>query len=517
VAETTPACDGRHAWQNASPQMRLRKLIAVAVLWIWLFVLFATHFGARSPYSYGWPLFGNFATHILGTVVNPDAVQMMPAMFYFYEGAQPRDWPHTYNFGAPYHAFLAATFAAFTRSYLLANYAVNLGALMLLAVVAVNFARRRQLPLLPVVIGLLTISMLPFVITYIGQPMSYIAGITISFLAVIAAGSLDEDDLRRPWLSGLLAAILLFNYDSYIYAAAVVFSLLFVVRFRRALDYGVFVVTAALPTIVWKAFLRKVSHDQYPRTVEVFFIRPIVNGWMEFLRHPLKHFTQPFIAGEIGLNVGTEMILAMIYWPLLLALLAGLWQFRDRIPRSRFAALVALLPLIFFVHQWATAPFDWENNPRRALPVVLAAGVTWCWIVTVAWQQRAWRAVSVAMLLICATLGMMDALFDRPAIALMTAGQTMQRNPKEVMSVEEKRLTSESLPTMMIDTPIFWRDLGQARKLDRKEVPAFLFAQLFNAALLCGLVWLLARAKLLPRYAPLIAVAVWLASAVRYY
>jgi len=497
--------------------MRRAKLTAVAVLSLGFLIVFLTHFGQRSPYSYGWPLFGGYARNLLGTVVNPDALPMVPVMVFFYEGAQPFEWRHGHNFRLPYHAFLSATFAAFTRSYLLANYIVNFGALMLLTLVAINFAQRRQLPLVPVVLGLLTMATLPFMTAYIAQPMHYIVGITVSFLGVITAMSLDEEDLRRPWISGLLAAIVVLNYDSYIYAAAIGLWIMIAIRFRRAIDYAIFAVIGAVPTIVWNAFLRKTSHNHDSRITEITFVKPIVKAWKEFLRHPLTHFTQPFLAGEIGLNIGTHMILVMIYWPLLIACLAGLWHFRDEIPRTRVTALIALLPLLFFGHQWGTAAFDWENNPRRALPVVLAAAFAWCWIATVGWQRRAWRVAIVAILLISAMLGMMDALFDRPVMGFLTTGQAMKGNPKDVMNFEEKRLTTESLPTMMADGPIIWRDLGRARRLTRADAPPFLFAQLFMASLLCGLIWLLARAKLLPRYAPLIAVIVWVASAVRYY
>jgi hypothetical protein len=58
---------------------------------------------------------------------------------------------------------------------------------------------------------------------------------------------------------------------------------------------------------------------------------------------------------------------------------------------------------------------------------------------------------------------------------------------------------------------------AQLKRSDQDRLHALRqFAQAFNAFFVCVLFWLLARAQLLPRYAPWIAAGIWLASAVRF-
>ena len=517
----------------------MRKWLAIAALWLWIAILFATHWGARSPYSYGWAIFGGQSARLLGTVINPDARVVQPVTMYFYEARTPENWGNSPNFRLPFHSFVAATIAAFTRSTLASNYIVNVGALMLLAVVAVNAALRRGLRLLPTTIALATMAALPFVPTYIGQPMHYIAGTAINFLAVIAASALDDDDLRKPLLSGLLLAIVMLNYDAYIFAVALAVYVLVVVRFRRARDYALFVLVSVVPVVIWVQFLRILTNDRVSRMIERTFIKPVMEAWLDFAKHPLMYALRPFLAGHVGLHIGTHFVLAMVYWPILVLCLAGVWRLRNEIPHTRPAAIVALLLLFYVLHQMATGAFDWENNPRRALPVVLAIAYIYCWLADRAWSagvpagriggvppapgaetatlRPAWTPalLFIAVLLISCALAMADTFLHTPAVQFLTTGQAIQHNPKEPITIGYMRFDNGTMPTLMADEPRLWHDLGRAQ-LARETAPKFLFAQLFNAFFCCALFWLLARARLLPKYAPAIAAAVWLASAVRF-
>ena len=489
----------------------MKKWLAIGALWLWIAILFATHWGARSPYSYGWAIFRGNAARINGTVVNPDAIVVQPVTMYFYEGRTPENWGNSPQFRLPFHSFVVATIASFTRSYLASNYLVNVGALMLLAVVAVNFALRRGLKLLPATIALLTIAALPWVVTYVGQPMHYIVGITINFLAVIVASALDPDDLRKPWLSGLLLAIVMLNYDAWIFAAALAAYVMFLVRFRRALDYAIFVVVGAAPVVIWVQFLRYLTDDRVSRMIERTFIQPVLNAWLDFLRHPLAYPLRPFLAAHVGLNIGAHLLLAMVYWPVLLLCAAGAWRVRER-P----APLVALLLLVFALHQIATAAFDWENNPRRALPAVLAIAFIYCWLADRLWSAGVpWRIAFVAVLAISCALAMADTFLNTPAVQFLSTGQAVQHNPKEPITIGDMRFNRDTMPTLMADEPPVWHDLGAAH-VAPEAAAKFAFAQVFNAFFVCALLWLLARARLLPRFAPVIGAAVWVASAVRF-
>lgn len=495
----------------------MKKWLAVGVLGLWIAVLFATHFAAQSPYSYGWAIFNGYSKRLLGTVVNPDAIVVYPVTLFFYDGETPRDWGESPNYRLPMHSFAVATAAAFTRSYLIANDAANVGALMLLALVGMNAALRRQLRVWPACIALLTIATLPFVAAYIGQPMHYAVGITINFLAVIAASALDDDELRKPWISGLLVAIVMLNYDPYIFAAAIAVHALFVVRFRRVRDVVVFAVIAAAPLAIWTTFMRVVTSDRLSRMIERTFVKPVIEGWMQYVQHPIVYALQPFLMPHVGLRIGFDMVLSMVYWPILILCVAGLWRLRGEIPRTRAAAIAGLLVLLFVLHQFGTAGFDWENNPRRALPVVLAVAFLYCWLADRLWDRRGWRAAFLAVLAISGILVMADTLLDRPVVQYLSTGQAMHANPKEaITAIRYMRFHGTSMPRLMSDIDPVWHDLGRARGLTRETAARFLFAQLFVGFFCCALLWLLARAKLLPRLAPAIAAGVWVVSVVRF-
>lgn len=487
----------------------MRKWLAVAALWLWIAILFATHGGARSPYSYGWAIFRGNAARMFGTVVNPDARVVQPVTMYFYEARTPENWGDSPNFRLPFHSFFVATVASFTRSSIASYEIVNLGALMLLCVVAVNLAIRRGLQLLPATIALATMLALPWVPAYIGQPMHYVAGIIINFLAVIAAMALPDDDLRRPWLSGLLLAIVMLNYDAYIFAAALAAYVMFVVRFRRARDYALFVAVSVAPVVVWTQFLRVLTDDRVSRMIERTFIKPTAEAWLDFAKHPLIYALRPFLAGHIGLHIGAHFVLAMVYWPVLVLCIAGVWRLRAE---ARPPALVALLLLFYALHQMASAAFDWENNPRRALPAVLAIAIVYCWLAD---RLPRWRVAFVAVLAVSCALGLADTLLRTPAVQFLSTGQAIQHNPKEAITIGYMRFDNGTMPTLMADEPRVWHDLPTAR-VAREDAAKFAFAQVFLAFFACALFWLLARAALLPRYAPGLAAAVWLLSAVRF-
>ena len=98
----------------------------------------------------------------------------------------------------------------------------------------------------------------------------------------------------------------------------------------------------------------------------------------------------------------------------------------------------------------------------------------------------------------------------------LTVGQAIQSNPKQTITIGYMRFDNGTMPTLMHDEPLVWHDLAPAR-VAREPAAKFAFAQAFNAFFVCALLWLLARAQLLPRYAPAIAAVVWLVSGVRFF
>ena len=495
-----------------------KKYAALAILTAWLLVLYFTHLGQWSPYSYGWAMFGGESRRIFGRVVNPDAEQMLPAAMFLYDGTVPSHWEIVTNLRLPIHPFLLATLQSFTRSYLFSSDLLNLGVLALLFLIILNFAEQQGVRIAPVVVAVMTLTALPFVSTYIAQPMQYITGVTINFLAVIAVCALSEEDLRRPVIAAIPVAVMLLNYDPYIYVAAVVLYLFFVVRFRRVVDGALFVVLSLAPVIVWTEVMRAITNDHLSRSNEKVFIRPVLDAWHTFLQHPMENALQPYLAGHIGLHIGAHMILVTITWPLLLLGAAALWRLRSQIPRSRSAVMVELLAGVFVAHQMFTAAFDWENNPRRALPFLLAFGLTYVWVVVRLWTARVWRALFALVLVVSFTAVMADRLFRVPVLTFLPLGQAMTRNPKYSMDpkMRDMRLNQTSMPQWTTDEKTIWRNLGKVDRLPAGFAARWLALQLLLAACCTALLWFVARAKLLPRYSAAVAALLFIASAVRF-
>src|SRR5687768_17005845 len=161
--------------------MPKRDLATAIVLWVWLAALLLTHIGARSPYSYGWAIFGGESGRISGAVVNPDASFSYFTTYYLYDGVL-RTPPLTQNLRLPIHSFTAAIAMSYIRSYLIANYLINFVFLAILVWVAVRIGSREGVDWLPLLVALLTVLSLPMFVTYVGQPLHYTAGTATNFL-----------------------------------------------------------------------------------------------------------------------------------------------------------------------------------------------------------------------------------------------------------------------------------------------------------------------------------------------
>lgn len=492
---------------------RVRKRAVVAIVWIWIAILQLTHLGARSPYSYGWALFGEKSERLAGAVVNPDALPLYSVALFFYEGID-LDWPEAQNVRLPVHAFATSIAGGLTRSYLLASYAVNFLFAALVALAAVNLAERFAIRRPVTLFALLTLFSLPLYVEYLGQPLHYVVGISTSFLVVMAVMALASDEARRPWIAGVATAVLTLNYDPYVFLAALVAYFLFVSRFRGFRHYLTYIICALLPLTAWNNFLDRVSHGQKSTHLHESFVKPVLDAWTDFALHPFHNVLQPVLASQIGIHVAIHQIMAMIHWPLLAACIWLLIKLRPRIaPPSLWIAV--LLPCALVAEQIAAAPWDWELNPRRAIPVVLAFGVAWIFATDRVWTQRAWRIAVVALFVVSGWLAVMDTFNKTPALAFLHTGQAIREAPQEAMAKKELRLTPKSMPALMADERIDWHDLGRARVQPGRRA-IFAFSQLFNLALLAAPFWLAARARLLPRWSPAMAAALWLASLIRF-
>lgn len=478
--------------QNARP---LPKAVIVASVWAWIVLLTVTHFGARSPYSYGWAMFDHDSARISGAVVNPDAVKIARVTRFFHDGS-PLDWrsPEAENLRLPLHSFTAAMLMAFTRSFLLANVLVNVLFAMLVALAAVNLADRFQIRRQATLVALLTFFALPMYVDYLGQPLHYVVGISASFLVMMSMAAIEDGRY-----AALAIAILSLNYDPYVFIAALL------VCYARPLKW--YLLLAPLPAVIWDIVLRLFSDDSMSQHLRTWFVLPVLSGWVDFFIAPLDRILLPFIATHVGLVVAFHQLMAMVYWPLVAWCVVLLVRLRPRFDLK----LIALLPLFFVLEQLAAAAFDWELNPRRAIPAVLAFAFAYLYAMDRTWER--WRVAFVVLLIMSGLLAMSDTLFGKPAMAYLRTGQAIRHDVHDIVRAERMRLDPDSLPRLLADDRLAWRDVARATP---RDVVPFAAAQTMGVLLLSGLFWLTARAKLLPRWLPYAAAGIWAASLVRF-
>lgn len=499
------------------PDKPLPKLAVILILWAWLALLALTHLGGRSPYAYGWAIVGSPEppSRISGAVVNPDALPPYGVAMFFYEAAPVASWEDAQNLRLPFHAFATSIVAGITRSYLFAGYFVNFLFAALVAWAGVSLADRFAIHRAAALVALLSAFTLPMYVEYLGQPMHYVVGPAVSFLIVMSILALPEHDACNPWIAGLATALLLLNYDPYVFVAAVVAYFLFIGRFRRVRDYVVFLLTAAAPVLVWILYLRRISGGMMSQHLRRVFITPMLEGWIAFAKHPIENALLPFVASHIGIHVAFRQIVALIHWPLLVVCIALLIRLRPRLAPLRMW-IIALLPLAFVIEQMVTAAWDWELNPRRAIPVALAFAVSYVYVVNAMWPRRGWRIAFIALFAFCGFLAVADTLTGSPVLAYLHMGQGVREAPQQAIVYKDQRLNKkETMPMLHADEALIRRDLGRAR-IHREQLGIFAFTQVFNAALLIALFWLTARARLLPRWTPAVVAALWLLSFARF-
>ncbi len=491
--------------ENVAPVTRapLSKTAVVSIVAAWIVLLAATHWGSRSPYSYGWAILDVSSERLSGAVVNPDALSVNVVTRFYYDGTM-LDWKSAHNLKLPLHSFTSAIGMAFTRSFLLGNYLANAIFAILLAIAAVSFADRYAIPRMITLVTLLTFFSLPMFLDYLGQPMHYMVGLCASFLVILSIVVTVANDERNPWILGLGAMVLALNYDPYVYLASLFAYVLVAARFRRLRDYAIFALVLALPNVLWSQFLKITSNGLMTKYTRQLFIEPIFDGWGEMIATPLDELLQPFVATHIGVHVAMHQIVTMIYWPLVAVCVFLLIRLRPRIATN--FVLIALLPLFLFLEQMAAAAWDWELNPRRAIPVVLTFAASWTWCAVRVWPRRGWRSAFVALMAMSMFLGMSDTLLKEPVMAYLRTGQAIRLDPHLPVKVENMRLTKGSMPHLLSDENVQWWDVKSARV---QHWGAFIASQAIGALLFVALFWLCARARLLPRWSPHAALIVW--------
>jgi hypothetical protein len=339
--------------------------------------------------------------------------------------------------------------------------------------------------------------------------MHYIVGPAINALVILIAVAAGEDRLRNPLFSGALTAILCINYDWYVFAAALAVYVLVVIRLRNVRTIAVYLAVAIVPPFAWKQFLDVMTDGSTSTAINHAFISAVLGEWLEFFAIPGARPLLPLAVSQLGFDVAVHEVIALIHWPLLVCCAVVLWRSRPAVDHGR--KLLLLLVLVFAVEQLFTAAFDWENNPRRALPVFVAFACAYCWSIDATRDDKRWRIGFGALFVFTALVAFADVLIRTPAAAILYLGEIIRGPAKRVLQWQTGTIqVAELEPAYRV-----FREFFGPMPLSAATA-SWAIANLFAAFSLIALFALLARVELLPRKAPYVCAAVIAASAIRF-
>lgn len=487
---------------------RLSRNAILLALSLWLALLLVTHRGPMSPYS-NVPQAAR--SQPVTRAAAEDALTVVPVTRFFYDGTAP-EYETAHNLRLPLHSFVVSVLMAFVRRYDVANELANLLFLIVLCVAALRLADRYELQRGAVLVGLATLFALPPIIGYIGQPMHYIVGPVVNDLVILVAFAAGEKRLRNPLFAGALTAILCLNYDWYVFAAALAVYVLLVVRMERRRTIVVYLAAALVPAIAWHRLLALMSDASVSAKIHNTFVADVAIEWMDFLSRPAARPLFPLAATQIGAHIAFHEIIALIHWPLLIAAGVVLWQHRPLAEAPRPVRLLLLLVAVFVVEQLFTAAADWENNPRRALPVFLAFACAYCWAIHATWHQRGWRVTFVTLFTLTSLVAFADVLVRTPAATPLYMAETIRGTAKEALVSQKGKITIA--PELEPEQRVFREPFPRAAI--SRVGSEWVTANAFVAGVLVLLLVLLAKVELLPRGAPYAGAGVIVLSAIRF-
>jgi hypothetical protein len=490
-------------WRRVLPPMLGMAAIAVVSL--------ATHLGAHSPYTLGWPAMGvdSRDAQIDGMHVNPDsiALRLIPLTEGFFlpcgidiESA---------NVSMPLHAFFVAIVLGVVRHYMIASLIANMLGLLLLVVAFTLTCAELALPPGAILLAGANALLLPWVVHYIGQPLHYTFAISLNFLVALAVIRLAQKGNRNPWAFGVLAATMTVNYDWYVIVSAIALFVLFVHRLERKLDYLKFAFAAAAPDLLWRRLMRYASGGAKINDLrgDQFFV-PVKKAWLDIVKAPLHNALEPFVVSHIGLGMALRQSLGLIYWPLFAVVVFLVLRLRPSLKAHPWAWFPILMVLVYVAEQMGTAAFDWENNPRRALPVVFAFCVALTFAVAQTYGSRGWRTAFVALAVTSFVLSFSERLMKTPVIQELETGEAAREEPKWPMKMYAEHLTPKDMRFLPVDTPVestHFEAKCVARKNGSLEPGRagveFWLSQLLLGGVLGCLLLILRRLRWLPRFA----------------
>ena len=468
-----------------------------------------SHIGNQSPYSYAWSVLKMpYHFEVEGFPVNPDFHPNLPVFDFFYSPTYG-DFSYSPNVNLPIHAFLASVFVGLTRSivggHLLANFVVALALFYAYSA----FALSRGVKAGAIAMAGTIVVMLPYFPHYMGQPMQYIIGPSLNalaFLTFLVAEKRRELGERRARIEshaivvGLLAAFLLLNYDPYVWLATIFLYLIFCSR-RKVLEWILFAVAAVAPVELWRKSMPKLGLENDKNTFDVgkwqSFIHAPAEGWKNAWQGLDHNVVTPWAIVQVGWNIALQHIGHYFYWFLIMALVYYGFREHRRMRVRGPDRLVPMLVAAFVALELGTAAFDDDNNPRRAIPLLFVFAWILTWAVWRSWRTIASRLVFGALALLTFLHSFSDTLFHRPTFALEEIQQSISGGAKWILSINGTELDTKLMYYPKNGPFVFFH--YRARWSPEFASP-FIWSQLAMFAFVCGLVWLLVRTELLPRW-----------------
>jgi len=264
---------------------------------------------------------------------------------------------------------------------------------------------------------------------------------------------------------------------------------------------------------VWSVTCDGSARDDVPQLQRRYF-RAGDCGMARRCGNPIHNVLLPFVASHIGIHAAFRETVALIHWPLLVVCVALLIRLRPRLADKRMwisGCCHRVRPRADGGGGVGLGAQSTARHPGGAWRSAFRTARREC-----VWPRRGWRIAFIALLIGCGFLAMADTITRSPLLAYLHSGQGVRDAPQQAIGI---RISG-------------WMTRGPCRRspmTSRSSVRscvaphcrgdnALHFAFANSSSVHCSFALFLAhrRARILPRWTPAIAAAIWLISFVRF-
>jgi hypothetical protein len=156
---------------------------------------------------------------------------------------------------------------------------------------------------------------------------------------------------------------------------------------------------------------------------------------------------------------------------------------------------------LFVAEQMGTALFDWENNTRRAIPVLFIFAASFTYVLHRTWQNRQIKITIAALFFLSAAMTFADYIVKDPSIAATQYGESIRSYPKFINNWYQRRITPENIKNLPKDSTL---ELGKGPrgKVEAGHYDTWIFCNLTLGLVLLAFFYFMAQAALVPLWSP---------------